>query len=195
MRESVPIIRPEVQSFLRFYLESEAAKRRKDAPFAVLEIGSGVGFSALWISEYAGAGARITTIEKEPARAARARENIFRFHREERITLLEGDAEELLPALAGKGGGVLDLVFMDAAKGQYPALLPDALYLLKRGGGLLSDNVLQGGDVMESRFAVKRRDRTIHARMREYLYALTHHEALKTLVLPIGDGLAVSTKI
>ena len=87
-----------------------------------------------------------------------------------------------------------DLIFMDAAKGQYIHYLPEAVRLLSAGGVLVSDNVLQDGDVIESRFAVERRNRTIHSRMREYLYELKHHEQLETSILPLGDGIALSVK-
>ena len=86
------------------------------------------------------------------------------------------------------------MIFMDAAKGQYIHFLPDILRLLKKGGLLISDNVLQDGDVMESRYAVTRRNRTIHARMREYLYELTHMDEMTTCILPLGDGVTLSVK-
>ena len=106
------------------------------------------------------------------------------------ITLIEGDAMEVLKSLDGP----YDLIFMDAAKGQYPHYLPEVLRLLAPGGVLMSDNVLQDGNLIESRFAVERRDRTIHSRMREYLYTLKHHENLETSILPLGDGVALSVK-
>lgn len=84
------------------------------------------------------------------------------------------------------------MVFMDAAKGQYIHFLPDILRLMSPGSLLVSDNVLQDGDVIQSRFAVTRRNRTIHARMREYLYELKHRPELETVVLPVGDGVALS---
>lgn len=90
--------------------------------------------------------------------------------------------------------GPYDFIFMDAAKGQYIHYLPEVLRLLAPEGVLMSDNVLQDGDVIESRFAVERRNRTIHSRMREYLYELTHHEELQTSLLPLGDGVALSVK-
>ena len=104
--------------------------------------------------------------------------------------MLEGDAQKILEEIDGP----FDFVFMDAAKGQYIHWLPSILRLLVPGGVLFSDNVLQDGDIIESRFAVERRNRTIHARMREYLYTLTHHEELLTSVIPIGDGVALSVK-
>ena len=119
-----------------------------------------------------------------------ARVNIKRMGLEDKIKILEGDAADILPTLEGP----YDVIFMDAAKGQYIHFLPEVLRLLKSGGTLISDNVLQDGDIIQSRFAVTRRNRTIHKRMREYLYTLTHHEELTTAVLPIGDGITVSVK-
>ncbi len=179
----VPIIRKETQSLLRFLL-------RAYQPMNILEVGTAVGFSALLMSEYAPEGCWITTIEKYKKRIPVARENFARAGRSDRITLLEGDAMEILKGLEGS----YDLIFMDAAKGQYPAYLPEVLRLLAPGGLLVSDNVLQDGDIIESRFAVERRNRTIHARMREYLYMLTHCEELTTAILPTGDGVTVSVK-
>ena len=90
--------------------------------------------------------------------------------------------------------GPFDLIFMDAAKGQYIHYMPEAIRLLRKGGLLVSDNVLQDGDILESRFAVERRNRTIHSRMREYLYELKHDERLLTSIVPLGDGIALSVK-
>ena len=137
---------------------------------------------------------RITTIEKYEKRLPIARENFRRAGQEERITLLEGDADLHLKELADQGR-LFDLVFMDAAKGQYLNWLPLVLKLMPEGGVLISDNVLQDGDIVESRFAVQRRNRTIHSRMREYLYQLKHTQQLETAVIPIGDGVTVSTKV
>ena len=108
-----------------------------------------------------------------------------------RIRLIEGDAAEILAGLEGP----YDFIFMDAAKGQYLAFLPDVLRLLGQGGILVSDNVLQDGDIIQSRFAVERRDRTIHARMREYLYELKHSPELETVILPVGDGVTLTTRL
>ena len=179
----VPVIRRSMQGLLKFLLE--LAK-----PKSILEVGSAVGFSALLMSEYAPEDCRFTTIEKYEKRIPVARENFRRAGQEERITLLEGDATEILKALEGS----FDFIFMDAAKGQYIHFLPDILRLLAPGGLLVSDNVLQDGDIMESRFAVTRRNRTIHARMREYLYELKHQPQLETVILPVGDGVTLSVK-
>lgn len=182
--EAVPIVRTQTQNLLRFLMAAHK-------PRNILEVGTAVGFSALLMSEYAPEGCRITTIEKYEKRIPVARENFRRAGKEDAITLLEGDAAEILRTL----DDTYDFIFMDAAKGQYLHFLPDAVRLLGEGGLLVSDNVLQDGDVLESRFAVTRRNRTIHARMRDYLYELTHHELLETVILPVGDGVSVSTKI
>ncbi|HJB82755.1 MAG TPA: O-methyltransferase [Candidatus Mediterraneibacter intestinavium] len=179
----VPIIRREMQSFLKVLLLMQK-------PARILEVGTAVGFSALLMSEYAPEGCRITTIENYEKRIPIARENFKRAGKEEEITLIEGDAADVLRDLEGE----FDLIFMDAAKGQYIHYLPDVMRLLAEGGCLVSDNVMQDGDVIESRFAVERRNRTIHARMREYLYELKHRNDLVTSILPLGDGVAVSVK-
>ena len=179
----VPVIRKSTQSLLKFLLAQAKPKN-------ILEVGTAVGFSALLMSEYAPEDCHITTIEKYEKRIPVAKENFRRGGAEERITLLEGDAAEILGKLAGE----YDLIFMDAAKGQYIHFLPDVLRLLAPGGLLVSDNVLQDGDIIESRFAVTRRNRTIHARMREYLYELKHHPELETVVLPGGDGVPLSVR-
>ncbi|MFG6332627.1 MAG: O-methyltransferase [Lachnospiraceae bacterium] len=179
----VPVIRRETQSLLRFLI---ASHRPRD----ILEVGTAVGFSALFMSAYAPGDCRIVTIENNDRRISEARKNFARAGAEERITLLEGDAMEVLESLNGS----YDLIFIDAAKGQYPGYFPRVMKVLEEGGLLVSDNVLQGGEIMESRFAVERRNRTIHARMREYLYVLTHHEELTTSILPVGDGVTVSVR-
>lgn len=183
-RERVPIIRRETAALLRTLV---AALR----PARILEIGTAVGYSSLLMCRVMPENCRITTIEKYEKRIPAAREHFKMAGEEGRITLLEGDADDLL---AGLKGQTFDLVFMDAAKGQYLHWLPMILELMPEGGVLISDNVLQDGDIVESRFAVERRNRTIHSRMRQYLYELKHRKGLETAIIPIGDGVAVSTK-
>ena len=180
----VPIIRKETASFLKMLVE---LKR----PARILEVGTAVGYSALLMAEHMPAECHITTIEKFEKRIPIAKENFRRAGMEDRITLLEGDAMDILKCL----DETFDFIFMDAAKGQYIHWLPEVMRLLSVGGILVSDNVLQDGDLIESRFAVTRRKRTIHARMREYLYELKHREDLQTAIIPIGDGVTVSVKL
>lgn len=183
LEDYVPVIRRETQRFLKLML---SIKR----PGRILEIGAAVGFSALLMAEYAPKPCEIVTIENYEKRIPAAKANFKAAGREGQITLLEGDALDILPTLDGP----FDFVFMDAAKGQYIRFLPDIMRLLPSGGVLVADNVLQDGDIIESKFAVTRRNRTIHKRMREYLYEVTHHPLLESAVLPIGDGIAVSSK-
>lgn len=180
---NVPIIRPSMQSLLKLLLQMQQPKR-------ILEVGCAIGFSALLMSEYGPKDCHITTIEKYEKRIPIAKENFKKAGKEDKITLLEGDAMEILKELEGP----YDFIFMDAAKGQYIHFLPEILRLLPVGGVLVSDNVLQEGEVIESRFAVTRRNRTIHSRMREYLYTLKHHPMLVTSILPVGDGVTISVK-
>ncbi len=180
----VPIIRTQMQSLLKLLL---AMKK----PMRILEVGTAIGFSALLMSEYGPEGCEVVTIEKYEKRIPLARENFARYGAGRKITLLEGDAAEILQSLEEP----YDFIFMDAAKGQYLHFLPQVLRLLTEGGVLVSDNVLQDGDVLESRYAVTRRNRTIHARMRDYLYELKHRDDLCTDILPIGDGVTISVRL
>lgn len=238
--EGVPVIRPQTQNLIRFFLTL-------NRPGRILEIGTGVGFSALFMQYYAPLDCRITTIEIDPVRAEKARNNFVRDNyardnytqdnfardnyardafnstsgiiQEKRrplghslaepimdtagphpgahggagtIELLEGDAADILPRIHEDAS--FDLIFMDAAKGQYIRLLPEVLRLLAEGGLLITDNILQEGDVLSSRFAVTRRNRTIHHRMRAYIRALMEAPELETLLVPSGDGAAVCVK-
>lgn len=179
----VPIIRKEMGSFLKVLL---AMKR----PENILEIGSAVGYSSILMSENISESARITTIENYDKRIPIARENFRRAGKEDVITLIEGDAGEVLKTLEGP----YDFIFMDAAKAQYIVILPEVIRLLATGGVLVTDNVLQEGDITESRYGVTRRNRTIYDRMREYIYAVTHSNELQTSIVPIGDGITISVK-
>ena len=179
----VPIIRKETQSFLKVMM-------LMNRPARVLEVGTAVGFSAILMSEYLPEGSHITTIENYEKRIPIARNNFKRAGKEEQITLIEGDALEVMKTLEGP----YDFIFMDAAKGQYIHYMPEPVRLLSDGGILMSDNVLQDGDIIESRFAVERRNRTIHSRMRDYLYELKHSDVLETSIIPLGDGVALSIK-
>lgn len=183
LSEGVPIIRKEMQSFIKTLLALKKPQR-------ILEVGTAVGFSTLLMCEYSQPEMHITTIENYEKRIPIARENFRKAGKEDRITLLEGDAAQVLKTLEGS----YDFIFMDAAKAQYIHFLPDILRLLSNGGILVSDNVLQDGDLIESHFAVERRNRTIYKRMREYLYVLKNHEQLETSILPLGDGVTLSVK-
>ncbi len=177
-KEQVPIIRDDMLELIRFLL-------LKEKPKTILEIGTAVGFSALFMKSLLPE-AEITTVEKVEMRLKEARKNLAGSG----IRLIEGDAGEVLSGLSG----TYDMIFLDAAKGQYGKFLPDIKRLLARGGILLSDNVLLEGSIAKSRFGVERRDRTIHERMREFLREITHTEGLLTVILPVGDGAALTYK-
>lgn len=183
LADKVPIIRKETKEWVKTMLLIKQ-------PLKVLEVGTAVGFSAIYMSRFLPEGGHITTIEKWEPRIEKAKINFKRADVEDVITLLEGDAAEWLKELDDS----FDFIFMDAAKGQYIHFLPDVIRLLAPNGILISDNVLQDGEILDSRYIVERRNRTIHSRMREYLYTLKNHESLETSVIPLGDGVALSVK-
>lgn len=187
LANEVPIIKKPTQTLLRFLLKAHKPKQ-------ILEVGCAVGFSAILMSEDMPEDGHITTIEKVESRIIKAKENFSFADKTQKITLLEGDATDLLKELVAKGEQY-DMIFMDAAKGQYLHFFEDIMMLLKKDGLLVSDNVLQDGDIVQSRYAIIKRNRTIHSRMRDYLYLLTHHEDLRTVILPLGDGVTLSTKL
>ena len=179
----MPIVRKEMASFLKVLMAIIK-------PRNILEIGTAIGYSSILMGENTPMDTQITTIENYDVRIPIARENFKRAGLSDKITLIEGDANEVLKTLEGE----YDFIFMDAAKAQYIVILPEILRLLKNGGVLVTDNVLQEGDIIESRYGVTRRNRTIYDRMREYLYAVTHSEELTSTILPIGDGITISVK-
>lgn len=184
LADEVPIVRRETKEWMKTMLLIKKPKR-------VLEVGTAVGFSSVYMSQFLPEDGHITTIEKWEPRIIQAKENFVRAGVTDKITLLEGDAADILKELDGS----FDLIFMDAAKGQYIHFLPDVIRLLAKDGVLISDNVLQDGEVLDSKYIVNRRNRTIHSRMREYLYTLKYHEDLETSIIPLGDGVALSVKV
>ncbi|MBQ5559490.1 MAG: O-methyltransferase [Lachnospiraceae bacterium] len=187
LANEVPIIKKPTQTLLQFLVKAHKPKH-------ILEVGCAVGFSAILMNESQPEDGKITTIEKVSQRIEKAKENFAFAECCDRIELLEGDATDILKELVA-AGKEYDMIFMDAAKGQYLNFFDDIIKLLKVDGLLVSDNVLQDGDIVESRYAIIKRNRTIHSRMRDYLYLLTHHEALQTVILPLGDGVTLSTKL
>lgn len=188
LKNNIPIIKKDTQNLLKYLLGVYKPKN-------ILEIGTAIGFSALFISEYTLEDARITTIEKSIKRASLAKENFAsdKFLNAKKVNLLIGDAFMHMEEIVAKGEK-FDFVFLDAAKAQYMNFLPLILDLLITDGVLVTDNVLQDGTVTLSRYSIARRDRTIHYRMREYLYEITHIDKLNTIILPVGDGVAISNK-
>lgn len=181
-RNYIPIIKRDTENLLKFVLKMQN-------PGSILEIGCAVGYSAAVMLE--NSDADIVTVEKMPERVEEAKRNIKYADFESRASILEGDAGEILKSLADKGEK-FDFIFMDAAKAQYITWLPIVKKLLKESGMIFSDNCLQEGDLAESSFAIRKRDKTIHKRMREYIYLLLHDEALESWIFSIGDGVLLS---
>lgn len=181
--KNIPIIKHEMEDFLRLMIVM-------NRPVRVLEIGTAIGYSSIIMSLASDVPLQIITLEKSEKMIEQAKINIEKFGFEKNITIMQGDAVEVLKTLKEP----FDMIFMDAAKGQYMNFYEDAMRLLKEGGILISDNVLQEGLVAKSRFAVTRRQRTIHSRMREFLRTLSNNEDLTTSILPIADGATVSMK-
>ena len=181
-RNYIPIIKRDTENFLKFVLKMQN-------PGSILEIGCAVGYSAAVMLE--NSNADIVTVEKMPERVEEAKRNIKYADFESRASILEGDAGEILKSLADKGEK-FDFIFMDAAKAQYITWLPVVKKLLKESGMIFSDNCLQEGDLAESSFAIRKRDKTIHKRMREYIYLLLHDETLESWIFSIGDGVLLS---
>ena len=181
-KDLVPIIRKEMESFLRVILTIKHPKE-------ILELGTAIGYSAILMSECCDA--KITTIENYEKRIPIARENFAKAGKQDQIELLEGDALEVMKTLPDE---TYDFIFMDAAKAQYINYLPEVMRLLTPGGILITDNVLQDGDLIQSKFVVRRRDRTIHKRMREFLEEIKHDDRLETSIVPIGDGIVMAVK-
>lgn len=189
----VPVIRREAQLLLRFLcLDKE--------PKSVLEIGTAVGFSSCFMAEYIPADASIFTIEKDDARYKEALGNVLEYRKDyaERrgleapsIQCELSDAEAYLTALT-ESHRQFDLIFLDAAKAQYPVYLSLIRSLMHKSSILITDNVMQEGSVAESKFTVTRRDRTIHLRMREFTDRLFHSGEFDSVMLPLGDGMTVS---
>ena len=182
----VPIIRKELESFLKVMI-------RICHPENILELGTAIGYSAILMAGWMPENCHVTTIENYEKRIPLAKANIREAGMENRITLMEGDAVRMLDCLIGEQKK-FDFIFVDAAKSQYAVYLEKILQLTEPGAVMIADNVLQEGDLMESRFAVERRNRTIHARMREFLYQIKNHEELDTTIVPIGDGIAMSVR-
>ena len=180
--QQVPVIRKETRELLKTQLLLLK-------PANILEIGTAVGYSSLYMTKWIPEGSHITTIEISDERIKKAKQNIASMGKEQQITILEGDAAQVLKTLSDN---TYDFIFVDAAKGQYICYLPDVLRVATDGALIFSDNILQDGDVLESHFTVEKRNRTIHDRMREYIYALCNEKCLETSILSVADGVALS---
>lgn len=183
-KTDVPIIRKEMESFLRVMIQMKSPKR-------ILELGTAIGYSAILMAQIMPLDCKITTIENYDKRIPIAKDNFEKTGFKDRIQLIHGDALEVLKGM----DDCFDFVFMDAAKGQYLCYLEEVLRLMPKGAILIADNVLQDGELIESKYVIDRRNRTIHSRMREYIYKIKNMKELETTIVPIGDGITLSVKI
>ena len=184
LEEEIPIVPHETARFLSTLLTIKKPKE-------ILEIGTAVAFSAGLMSRYLQEGGHVTTIDRYEYMLNIAKKNIKRMGLEEKINIIEDDAANVLPKLSGP----YDFIFLDAAKAQYIQFLPELLRLMPIGGILVADDVLQGGNIAKSRFSLPRRQRTIHKRMRNFLWDISHLDCLESSIIPIGDGIVMCTKI
>ena len=179
----VPVIPHETVVFLQFLLKQKQPKN-------VLEIGTAIGFSASLMAETLGKDAKITTIDRFPVMIERAKANFTKLGLEDQVTLLEGDAADLLSTLEGP----YDFIFMDSAKSKYITFLPDCLRLLSDDGVLMVDDIFQAGTVLQPIEEIPRKNRSIHRHLNEFLEEVTKSPELTSTLLPLGDGVALLSK-
>ena len=182
--EGLPIIPNDVARLMSVLLGIMQPKR-------ILEIGMAVGFSSIFMSGFLAEGGSITTIDRYPYMIERARDNFKRFGKEDTIKLIVGDAAEVIRELDEE----FDVVFLDAAKGQYINFLPDIVRLTRKGGLIIADDVLQDGRVARERLDVPRRQRTTHTRLNEFLNRISTDKGLRSSILTVGDGVALIQKL
>lgn len=178
----IPIIQREVKCFLASLLEYKR-------PHTILEVGTAIGYSSIFFSQYLKSGGEIFTLEKDEAYAAAARENIRRAGKENVIHLIEGSAEETIKTIDKE----LDLVFLDANKSQYRHYFDVVFPLLKPGGIIICDNILYKGMTANDSL-LPRKHYAIVNNIRSFLDFLCSHPMLTTSIVPIGDGMSLSVK-
>ncbi|WP_026884311.1 O-methyltransferase [Clostridium akagii] len=178
----VPIVQKETGKFLEFMVTVKK-------PLKILELGTAIGYSSILMSMYSGKTTRITTIERDDKMIELAKSNIKKYGYEDRIQVLPGECLEMLKSLNGK----FDMIFMDAGKGHYNHFLPECLRLLNEDGIIVADNVLFRGMVPNNDL-LERRKVTIVKRMRKYLELVSDNKLFITSVIPMGDGIAVTTR-
>ncbi len=179
---NIPVIPHETVAFFRLMLESIAPK-------SILEIGTAIGFSTLLMAKHAPE-AKITTIDRNPEMIALAKENFQKYDSRQQVSLLEGEALEILPDLHGQ----FDFVFMDSAKSKYVVFLPEILKRTKKGGLILIDDIFQGGDVALPFEEIKRGQRAIYKGLQALFEATLNHPYLTSSLIPLGDGLLMIRK-
>ena len=181
-KENIPIIPHETVAYFRFLMETIQPKN-------ILEIGTAIGFSALLMAQHA-PNAKIKTIDRNPEMISFAKENFAKFDSRKQITLLEGDAVDILSTLTG----TYDFVFMDSAKSKYIVFLPEILKHLEVGGVVVLDDVFQGGDIAKDIMEVRRGQRTIYRGLQRLFDATLNNPGLTASLVPLGDGILMLRK-
>ncbi|MBU5440223.1 O-methyltransferase [Tissierella sp. MSJ-40] len=176
----IPIIQPEVAQLLKVLLKMKN-------PRSILEVGTAIGYSALIMAEATSPQCNITTIERRQDMIQLAENNISNTEYKNRIKILQGEAEEILPTLESK----FDFIFLDAAKGQYLEFFKYCISFLQPEGIIVSDNVLYKGMVATDKLVVRRK-KTIVKRLRQFLHHINHIDGYISCVIPIGDGVAIT---
>ena len=180
----VPIIRNGTKDLIKLLINIKKPKN-------ILEVGTAIAYSTIIMARI-DKDIKITTIEDFKRRQEEAENNIKKYDTYNQITLIKDDATNFFEN--NKEENIYDLVFLDAAKGQYINWLPHIKRLMKNGSILIADNIFKDGEILESKFAIKKRNRTIHKRMREYLHSIFHDDDLKSFIIKIDDGVAISIK-
>ncbi len=178
----VPIIQPEVAAMMKVL-----GKIQK--PARILEVGTAIGYSSILFTDFLKENGKIDTIERNEQMIELARKNIKSAGLQDTINVIAGDAIEVLNCLDKQ----YDMIFLDAAKGQYNEFLEQSKRMLVAGGLLVSDNVLYKGMIATDELVVRRK-KTIVTRMRSFLKNLCLDEDFETSIIPIGDGVALSYK-
>ena len=179
----VPVIPPETVVFLKFLLGQLQPER-------ILEIGAAIGFSSSVMATTIGENAHVTTIDRFDVMIEKAKKNYERLGLTDKVTLLEGQAADILPELSGP----YDFIFMDSAKSKYIEFLPECLRLLRKGGVLMVDDIFQGGTILLPDEEIPRGKRAIHRKLNEFLRVVMDHPDLTSTILPLGDGVILMTK-
>ena len=181
-KENIPIIPHETVAYFRFLMETMQPKN-------ILEIGTAIGFSALLMAQHSPE-SKITTIDRNPEMIGFAKANFAKFDSRQQITLLEGDAVDVLSTLTES----YDFVFMDSAKSKYIIFLPEILKHLEVGGVVVLDDIFQGGDVAKDIMEVRRGQRTIYRGLQRLFDATLNNPVLTASLVPLGDGILMLRK-
>lgn len=179
----IPIVPHETAKFLDFFTATMQ-------PSQILEIGTAIGFSASLMAQHLQADGHLTTIDRYEKMYERAKENFKKMGLEDRITLIEGDAADVLPTLEGS----YDLIFMDSAKAKYIEFYPECMRLLRQGGVLIIDDVFQGGTVLDDEAEIPKRVRKIHRKLNELFDTVLNDKSNRSTLVPLGDGLLMVRK-